>query len=301
MGPTAAGKTELAVKLTEALPCDIVSVDSALVYRGMDIGTAKPDAATLAVAPHRLIDICDPAEVFSAARFRERALAEIRDIHSRGRIPLLAGGTMLYFRALEHGLSPLPAADPSVRARLDAALRQQGLAALHARLAEVDPQSAARIHVNDTQRTLRALEVYEISGEPLSAWHGREAGAELPFRVVKVVLGLQDRAAQGQRIEQRFRAMLQQGFVAEVEALFARGDLHAGLPSMRAVGYRQIWGYLEGEYDYDTMVEKGLSATRQLAKRQRTWLRDQPREALFEAADPLIHVQVLKYLAANAI
>jgi len=301
MGPTAAGKTELAVKLAGELPCDIISVDSALVYRGMDIGTAKPDAVTLATAPHRLVDICDPAEPFSAAQFRERALVEILEIQSRNRIPLLVGGTMLYFRALEHGLSPLPTADPVVRARLATELAEQGLAALHARLASVDPQAALRIHVNDSQRILRALEVYDISGESLSVWHQREADTALPCRVVKVVLSLQDRAAQQQRIEQRFRAMLQQGFVAEVEALFARGDLHAGLPSMRAVGYRQIWAYLDGEYDYDTMVEKGLIATRQLAKRQRTWLRHEPEEAKFEATSTLIHTKVLKYLAASAI
>lgn len=305
MGPTATGKTELAIELCKELPCDIISVDSALVYRGMDIGTAKPDAQTLAEAPHRLIDICDPAEAFSAAQFRERALEEINEIQSRGRIPLLVGGTMLYYRALEQGLSDLPSSDPELRLKLEAELEEHGLAHLHARLAEVDPEAAERIHVNDPQRTLRALEVFELSGEPMSHWLEKEIDNDLPCRPVKVVLLPADRALLHQRIEQRFQIMLDQGLIDEVEGLYRRGDLHADLPSMRAVGYRQVWEHLEGQLDYDAMRERGVIATRQLAKRQLTWLKHQPPEAAFTLAfdekPGQIRAQVLKYLAASAI
>jgi tRNA dimethylallyltransferase len=305
MGPTATGKTELAIELCQELPCDIISVDSVMVYRGMDIGSAKPDAQTLAEAPHRLIDICDPAEPFSAAQFRQRAIEEINAIQARGRIPLLVGGTMLYYRALEQGLSALPSADPQLRARLEAELEEKGLAHLHARLAEVDPEAAARIHVNDPQRTLRALEVFELSGEPMSHFLQQEIDNDLPCRPLKVVLLPADRALLHQRIEQRFQIMLDQGLIAEVEGLYQRGDLHADLPSMRAVGYRQVWTYLEGGWDYDTMVERGIIATRQLAKRQLTWLKHQPPEATFtlgfDEKPGQILAQVLKYLAASAI
>ncbi|WP_455199128.1 tRNA (adenosine(37)-N6)-dimethylallyltransferase MiaA [Kaarinaea lacus] len=301
MGPTASGKTDLAVQLVQERPCDIISVDSAMVYRGMDIGTAKPDEKTLAVAPHRLIDICDPSEVFSASRFRECALAEINDIVSRGRVPLLVGGTMLYFRALEQGLSPLPSADPEVRARIEAEAESEGWQVLHDRLAKIDPESAARIHVNDPQRIQRALEVFELTGEPLSEWFERVVDNDLPFQIVKIVAATEDRALLHQRIEARFQQMLEQGFVQEVEGLYQRGDLHADLPSMRAVGYRQVWGHLEGAYDYETMVERGITATRQFAKRQYTWLRGEPEEVRFEATDSKILSKVLKYLATNAI
>ena len=301
MGPTASGKTELAVKLVQELPCDIISVDSALVYRGMDIGTAKPDAKILATAPHRLIDICDPSEIYSVSQFRDAALKEINEIQSRGRVPLLVGGTMLYYRALEYGLSPLPSADPDVRARLEAEAKDLGWQILHDRLAEIDPEAAARIHVNDPQRIQRALEVFELTGEPLSVWFGRETDNELPCRIVKVVLAPEDRAALHQRIERRFHAMLDQGFVNEVEGLYQRGDLHADLPSMRAVGYRQVWNYLDGEYDYAMMVEKGIIATRQLAKRQFTWLRGEQEKCRFEATDSEILPKVLNYLAGSAI
>lgn len=310
MGPTASGKTELAVQLVQELPCEIVSVDSVMVYRGMDIGSAKPDAGTLARAPHRLIDICDPAEAFSASQFRARALQEISDIHAQGRIPLLTGGTMLYFKALEQGLSPLPPAAPELRQRLEAEAAEQGWAALHARLAQVDPESAVRIHANDPQRIQRALEVYELTGEPLSVWFARESAQQLPFRVVKLILQAPSREVLRERIAQRFHAMLAQGLVAEVETLFRRGDLHADLPAMRAVGYRQVWSYLTGTWDYETMVERGIITTRQFAKRQLTWLRSEQlrNERLrgeqapeFNLLDDNIVHKVLKYLTANAI
>jgi tRNA dimethylallyltransferase len=301
MGPTASGKTDLAVRLVQELPCDIISVDSAMVYRGMDIGTAKPGADILAKAPHRLIDICDPVKAFSASQFRERALAEINDILSRGRIPLLVGGSMLYFRALEQGLSSLPSADPEIRARLEKEAEQEGWQILHDRLADIDPEAAARIHANDPQRIQRALEVFELTGEPLSAWFKREVENDLPFRVVKIIVASEDRAVLHQRIESRFHTMLEQGFVKEVEKLFKRGDLHADLPSMRAVGYRQLWSYLEGQYDHETMVERGIIATRQFAKRQYTWLRSEEEETRFEATDPKIMTKVLKHLSINAI
>lgn len=275
MGPTASGKTDLAVDLVERLPCDIVSVDSALVYRGMDIGTAKPGPEVLERAPHRLIDICDPSEAYSAARFcedAERAMAEIR---AAGRVPLLVGGTMLYFRALQQGLSPLPAADPAVRARLDEEAQSEGWAALHRRLATVDPQSARRIHPNDPQRIQRALEVYEITGRPLSQLTRIQRRPVLPYRLLKLARAPEERATLHRRIEQRFLNMLELGFETEVRALWARGNLTPELPSMRCVGYRQMLKYLFGEYTLDAMVQRGIIATRQLAKRQLTWLRSE--------------------------
>ena len=273
MGPTASGKTDLAVALRAHLPVELISVDSALVYRDMVIGTARPAPEVLAHAPHRLIDFLDPAESYSAARFRTDALREMADIHAAGRVPLLVGGTMLYFRALEHGLSAMPEADPAVRARLEAEAAAEGWAALHARLAEVDPASAARIHPNDPQRIQRALEVWELSGQPMSAFHRAGAAADFPWRPVRLVLAPADRQVLRERIARRFRAMLAAGLVEEVAALRARGDLHAGLPSMRAVGYRQVWEFLDGKLSYEEMVERGITATRQLAKRQMTWLR----------------------------
>jgi tRNA dimethylallyltransferase len=276
MGPTASGKTELAVELVERLPCDIISVDSALVYRGMDIGTAKPDAQTLARAPHRLIDICDPAEAYSAARFRSDALREMAQISGAGRIPLLVGGTMLYFRALQQGLAEMPEADAAVRARLEDELQQHGLAALHARLAKVDPLAAARIHHNDPQRTLRALEVWELTGEPLSQLQARAARQPVPYRLLKLARAPRERSVLRERIARRFQQMLQLGFEDEVRALLARGDLRPEMPSMRSVGYRQMLEYLGGAYDHAAMVERAVNATRQLAKRQMTWLRSEP-------------------------
>ena len=273
MGPTASGKTGLAIALREEFPLDIISVDSALVYRGMDIGTAKPDAATLAVAPHRLIDIRDPAEAYSVAQFRADALREMELICACGNTPLLVGGTMLYFRALKQGLSDLPAADAEVRAQLEARATQIGWAAMHQRLAAVDAQSAARIHPNDPQRIQRALEVYELTGVALSELCRR--GSETPpnYRFLKIVLAPPEREVLHLRIEARFRAMLEQGFLDEVQRLHRRGDLDSQLPALRAVGYRQAWMYLQGELTADEWVERALVATRQYAKRQLTWLR----------------------------
>lgn len=274
MGPTASGKTDLAIALHERLPVELVSVDSAMVYRGMDIGTAKPDTEELARAPHRLIDICDPAEPYSAARFREDALREMAQISAAGRIPLLVGGTMLYYRALQYGLSELPQADPEVRARLEHELAIKGLGTLHRRLAEVDPVAAGRIHHNDPQRTLRALEVWEITGRPLSELQAA-SGERMPYRAVKLVRSPTSRALLHERIDRRFEAMLAQGLVEEVAGLVERGDLDPEMPSMRSVGYRQVWAWLRDEYGRDEMIVRGKAATRQLAKRQMTWLRSE--------------------------
>ncbi|MCY1216215.1 tRNA dimethylallyltransferase [compost metagenome] len=283
MGPTAAGKTDLALELARALPCELISVDSALIYRGMDIGTAKPDKATLAEFPHRLIDIRDPAESYSAAEFRADALAAMAEITSRGRIPLLVGGTMLYYKALLEGLADMPSADPEVRAELEARAAREGWGALHRELAAVDPESAARIHPNDPQRLVRALEVYKVSGLTMTAHRQRQAAqntagntpgtAHLPYTVAHLAIAPAQRQVLHERIAQRFRLMLEQGFIEEVEALRRRSDLHAGLPSIRAVGYRQAWDYLDGVLTRDGLEERGIIATRQLAKRQFTWLR----------------------------
>lgn len=286
MGPTACGKTDLAVELVRRFPFEIVSVDSAMVYRGMDIGTAKPDAETLQLAPHRLIDICDPAEAYSAARFREDALREIEAIQAAGRIPLLVGGTMLYFRALEQGLSVLPPADPAVRERLEEEAARHGWGVLHARLAAVDPEAAARIHPNDPQRIQRALEVWELTGRPLSELQRAGRDEPLPFHVVKAQIFPEDRDRLHERIEERFRQMLELGLWDEVETLYSRGDLDPSMPSVRAVGYRQLWRHLAGELGREEAVRAGIIATRQLAKRQMTWLRgDQGGHAFTAAVD----------------
>ncbi len=277
MGPTASGKTGVAVDLVQRLPLEIVSVDSALIYRGMDIGTAKPDAATLRRAPHRLIDIRDPSETYSAAEFRRDALEAMEDIRQRGKTPLLVGGTTLYFRALEQGLSNLPSADPEVRAQIEAEAAAVGWAGMHARLRRVDPAAAARIHPNDPQRIQRALEVYELSGVAMSDLFAAGRTLSSDWRFLKIVLAPQDRAALHQRIAQRFHAMLEQGFVDEVRRLRGRADLRADLPSMRAVGYRQAWAYLAGDLSAEEWAERALIATRQYAKRQMTWLRSETR------------------------
>jgi tRNA dimethylallyltransferase len=300
VGPTAAGKTDLAVELVGRLPLEIVSVDSAMVYRGMDIGTAKPDAELLARAPHRLVDVCDPAEAYSAARFREDALAAMAEITAAGRVPLLVGGTMLYFRALERGLAELPQADPGVRARLAREAQLFGLEHLHRRLATVDPVAASRIHPHDPQRIQRALEVWELTGRPLSAHQAAGDGGGLPYRVLKLVRAPADRSALHERIARRFQSMLERGFESEVRGLLARGDLAPDLPSLRSVGYRQMVRHLLGEYDFPTMVERAVHATRQLAKRQYTWLRGE-REAVWlvdEARGAVAHA--LKILAGVA-
>lgn len=279
VGPTAAGKTELAVELVQRRPLEIVSVDSAQVYRGMDIGTGKPDARLRQLAPHRLIDIRDPAESYSAAQFRVDALAAIREIFAAGRTPLLVGGTMLYFRALWQGLAPLPGADAGLRRQLAEDAARNGWQAIHRRLADVDPRAAARIHPNDPQRLQRALEVYLLTGRTISSFHDERksgAGRSTGFRLHFLEIDPGDRAALHRRIESRFRQMLADGLVEEVRGLHGRSDLHGGLPSMKSVGYRQVWQYLDGALGYSEMVEKSIAATRQLAKRQLTWLRGWP-------------------------
>jgi len=276
MGPTATGKTDLAIALAEELPMDIISVDSAMVYRGMDIGSAKPDQKTLAEAPHRLIDICDPAEAYSAGRFRDDALAEMEQVSADGRVPLLVGGTMLYFRVLQQGIAELPVADENIRQQLDHQARTKGWDYMHQRLAKIDPEAANRIHPNDPQRIQRALEVYEISGKSLTDFWREQDAEALPYRRVKIALMPADRIDLRKLIEQRFDAMLDAGLLEEVEQLYQRADLTPQLPAIRAVGYRQVWAMLAGEYDYQTMREKAIVATAQLAKRQMTWLRKEP-------------------------
>jgi tRNA dimethylallyltransferase len=283
MGPTAAGKTDLAIELTQHLPCELISVDSALIYRGMDIGTAKPSKQLLAEFPHRLIDIRDPAERYSAAEFSADALAAMAEITAKGRIPLLVGGTMLYYKALQEGLADMPAADAEVRALLEQRAASEGWEVLHRELAAVDPESAARIHPNDPQRLTRALEVFLVSGQTMTSLRERQAaqnggsstaGApQFPYTVANLAIAPAQRQVLHARIAERFQAMMEQGFVEEVEALRSRGDLHVGLPSIRAVGYRQVWDYLDGNLSREQMVERGVIATRQLAKRQFTWLR----------------------------
>ncbi|ELR63405.1 tRNA delta(2)-isopentenylpyrophosphate transferase [Photobacterium marinum] len=272
MGPTASGKTDLAIRLRQQLPVELISVDSALIYKGMDIGTAKPDEQELSLAPHRLIDIRDPAQSYSAADFRADALKEMADIVAAGRIPLLVGGTMLYFKALLEGLSPLPAADPAIRAEIEREAQEKGWQALHDELVRIDPVSGARIHPNDPQRLSRALEVFRISGKTLTELT-KTQGESLPYKVHQFAITPKDRAVLHQRIEQRFDNMIEAGFEQEVRALYDRGDLHPDLPSIRCVGYRQMWDYLDGSCNLDEAVFRGICATRQLAKRQITWLR----------------------------
>jgi len=273
MGPTASGKTALAVQLAQALNGEIISVDSALVFKGMDIGTAKPCMAERGGIPHHLIDILDPAESYSTGQFRKQALALMADITARGKVPILVGGTMLYFNALNSGLAVLPEADPEIRARLDQELAELGKEVLHQRLAEIDPESAARIHPNDPQRVQRALEVYEISGKPLTSFFTAAQSEDIPYQKLKFIIAPADRKILHEVIARRFKAMLQQGLIEEVKQLYDRGDLNESMPAIRAVGYRQVWAYLKGEDDFDTMTEKAIAATRQLAKRQFTWLR----------------------------
>ena len=275
MGPTASGKTALAIEMRRRFPVDIISVDSALVYRGMDVGTAKPDAGTLRLAPHALIDIRDPAETYSVAEFRADALEEMAKITNRGRVPLLTGGTMLYFKALSRGLARLPAASPAIRQVIEEQAREAGWHAMHALLASRDPEIAGRIHPNDSQRISRALEVTELTGRKMSELQQEQEEQLLAYRVLKIIVCPQPRATLHERIELRFRQMLEEGFMDEMEALRKRGDLRREMPSMRCVGYRQAWGYLEGEDSFDEMCLKTVAATRQLAKRQLTWLRQE--------------------------
>ncbi|MFA7241161.1 MAG: tRNA (adenosine(37)-N6)-dimethylallyltransferase MiaA [Sulfuricellaceae bacterium] len=292
MGPTASGKTGVAVELVRDLPCEIVSVDSALVYRGMDIGTAKPDAATLALAPHHLIDLIDPTASYSAAQFCIDALRLMAEITARGNIPLLVGGTMLYFKALLHGLNALPQADANLRAELDEKARRLGWPALHAELARLDPVTAARLEPADAQRIQRALEVCLLSGLAMSALLEHPIESDLPYRIIQIALEPGDRAVLHRRIAERFDAMLAAGLVDEVQRLRLNYPLNPSLPAMRCVGYRQAWQYLDDEFDLATLREKGIAATRQLAKRQLTWLRGMEGLRRFDCLDADLSAQV---------
>ena len=301
MGPTASGKTALALELVEKYPCEIISVDSALVYKGMDIGTAKPDAEMLKRAPHRLIDLIDPAESYSAANFREDALREMAEITAAGKVPLLVGGTMMYFKFLRDGAAELPKADAEVREKLVAEAQQFGWPHMHNKLAEIDPESAARLKPMDSQRIERALEVYEISGKTMSQFWAEQQSQPLPYHVVNLAVCPPERKQLHERIALRFKQMLAEGFIDEVRTLFQREDLNPSLPSIRAVGYRQAWDYLEGNCTYEEMTELGIIATRQLAKRQITWLRSWPDLHWLDTNDPKLLQSALKILDANAI
>lgn len=301
MGPTASGKTDLAMKLYDHMPCEIVSVDSAMIYKGMDIGTAKPDHETLARYPHRLIDICDPSEAYSAAEFRMDALKQIEGIRSAGKVPILTGGTMLYFHALKNGLANLPEADAAVRERLLQEAEAEGWAAMHARLAEVDPESAKRLNPNDAQRLQRALEVYEITGRSMTDLWAEQEKQKPDFPIVSLAVMPQERSELHDRIARRFDIMLEQGFVDEVRTLWDRGDLDLQMPSVRCVGYRQVWEYFAGTWDYDTMKFKGVVATRQLAKRQVTWLRSWENLNWIDTHDTNLLQNALKFIEGSII
>ena len=289
LGPTASGKTALALNLAQQQPIEIISVDSALVYRGMDIGTAKPSAAEQAICPHHLIDIIDPTESYSAAQFAKDAESLIHAIHSRGRLPVLVGGTMLYVKALLEPLTPLPESNAEIRAQIDQEAHQLGWPALHAQLAEIDPTTAARLEPNDAQRINRALEIYRISGKSMSQWLTEDTREHaLSFQPILTALIPEPRAVLHERINQRFIQMLNHGFIDEVQTLRQRGDLHLGLPSMRCVGYRQAWEYLDGAYDDDELIARGQAATRQLAKRQMTWIRGMPEIQVFPNSNELL-------------
>lgn len=296
MGPTASGKTALAIDLVQRLPMDIISVDSALIYKGMDIGSAKPDAETLKQAPHRLIDFLDPAQSYSAADFRKDALKEMADITAQGRIPLLVGGTMLYYKVLKEGIAELPAADEQIRAHILKEAEASGWPAIHGQLQEVDPESAARLNANDSQRLQRALEVYRSTGKSLTWWHKQQKTETFPYNVVNIAVCPTDRSILHDRIAQRFHEMLSQGFYDEVKVLYKRGDLNPNMPSMRAVGYRQMWDCLDGKISYAEMEARGIIATRQLAKRQITWLRSWKELHWFDSLDPNLTEKVLKIL-----
>lgn len=302
MGPTASGKTDLAIALRQTLPVEVISVDSALIYKGMDIGTAKPSKAELELAPHRLIDILDPSESYSAMNFREDALREMAEITASGRIPLLVGGTILYYKALLEGLSPLPSADPEIRAEIEAKAEQIGWSGLHRELLAIDPIAGKRINPNDSQRINRALEVFYITGKTMTELTAQQ-GDSLPYNVLQFAIAPQDRAVLHQRIEQRFYKMMELGFQQEVEKLRARSDLHKDLPSIRCVGYRQMWEYLDGDISLDEAIYKGICATRQLAKRQITWLRGWNSEITWlDSLDPTSSkLKMIEKIAQNSI
>lgn len=302
MGPTAAGKTAAALAIAQRHPCEIISVDSALVYRGMDIGTAKPTAMERATVVHHLIDILEPTQAYSVMQFRTDALTLIAQIQTRGRLPLLVGGTMLYFKALQAGLDILPPANPAIRLALDVEIDNLGMPAMHARLAEIDPITAARLPVNDRQRIQRALEIFAITNQPMSALTALQAKPLLPFRLLAFGLEPSVRQVLHERIAKRFEQMIAPGhnggLLAEVTALRARGDLHPNLPSMRCVGYRQAWDYLAGKGDLATLSETGIAATRQLAKRQLTWLRSMPQRIVIDCLDANPAEQMLESIHA---
>ncbi|WP_299594433.1 tRNA (adenosine(37)-N6)-dimethylallyltransferase MiaA [uncultured Microbulbifer sp.] len=303
MGPTASGKTDLAMAISDRLPVELISVDSALVYRGLDIGSAKPTAEELARYPHRLIDICDPAESYSAGRFREDALEAMNEISGRGKIPLLVGGTMLYFKALLQGMAEMPQADPAFRAKIEARAEKEGWPALHAELARVDPALAAELHPNHSVRIERALEVYHLSGKTMTQLRAEQDSDSLhaQYDIQQLAIVPTDRSLLHRRIAERFERMLENGFLDEVKGLRARGDLHRDLPAIRAVGYRQVWEYLDGETDYRQMVEAGIAATRQLAKRQLTWLRRWPDLRSIDAQEPGGKVRKIDEMLTEAL
>ncbi|MGO4380590.1 tRNA (adenosine(37)-N6)-dimethylallyltransferase MiaA [Pseudoduganella sp. RAF53_2] len=299
MGPTASGKTASALKIAQHIPAEIISVDSALVYRGMDIGTAKPSREELDAVPHHLIDIIDPLDSYSVAQFRTDTLRLVDEISSRGKLPLLVGGTMLYYKGLNDGLDDLPGADPAIRAQLDVEAARDGWPALHARLGLLDPATAARLKPMDSQRIQRALEIIQLTGRPMSELLAQRVKEELPFELVSFALEPSDRKVLHDRIERRFDIMLEGGLLDEVKALRARGDLHVGLPSIRCVGYRQAWQYLDGEIDYATMRDTGIFATRQLCKRQLTWLRSMPQRTVIDCLAPDASDQLLQQVLAK--
>ena len=296
MGPTASGKTTVALRLAQALPCEIISVDSAQIYKGMDIGTAKPDAELLREAPHHLLDVIEPHESYSAARFRDEALTLMREITERDRIPLLAGGTMMYFQALTEGLNDLPEADPMVRLMIDTMAEEQGWPEVHAKLKRVDPETAERLAPNDSQRIQRALEVYYLTNQPLSRLLKKPKYVYFPYTPIRISLVPSDREILHLRIAQRFDAMLKAGLVEELRKLREAYGLEAGMPSMRSVGYRQAWEHLEGRIDAAALREQGIAATRQLAKRQLTWLRAMENNTEFDCLEENLADLVLEYV-----
>lgn len=296
MGPTASGKTKLAISLTKKLPCEIISVDSTMVYRGLDIGTAKPTQEELALAPHRLINICDPAESYSAGKFREDALQEIAAIIKRGKIPLLVGGTMLYFHCLQNGIAELPSADPLLRQKINAEADRLGWEVLHQQLKLLDPVAAGQIHPNDAQRIQRALEINYLTGNSRQANQANSAvQTPLPYSTINIIIAPPERELLRQRIAMRFKEMLAQGLLEEVNHLYQRSDLNAELPAIRSVGYRQVWGYLDGLYDSMTMEQRAIIATQQLAKRQFTWLRRWSECEWFDSEHSQLLERVLNY------
>ena len=301
MGPTASGKTGLAVELAQHHNYEIISVDSALVYKGMDIGTAKPDAGLLARAPHRLIDIIDPLESYSAADFVTDAVKEVADIVSKGKIPLLVCGTMMYFNALQKGLAEMPTADVQVRAEIEAEAAEKGWPALHEYLQTIDPEAALRIHPNDPQRLQRAIEVYRLTGKTMTQFWAEQEAASMPFEMINMAVMPKERSILHQRIEQRFDEMMEQGFLAEVESFYRRGDLSIDMPSMRCVGYRQLWQHLDGVDSLDDAIFKGVVASRQLAKRQLTWLRGWEDLMIFDSLSKDLVSDALNYIESRII